>query len=179
MNAVANTRNDLFTECPQIARCGGLQRTKRLVYVVAKVLCFHKAHDFIAVALLAIRAKEDDCRRSKDPEALQKFLVLFVVGRDIGLQHDGVGQGRLHTGVRERVLLHLDAGHAPVRVEIEHGCLARRRRGLDFTIQVRDRLDTLELEVFFLHGRQAAAEADRRERLERIGAAGQRAQEQQ
>ena len=46
-------------------------QAKCLVQMFSKICCFHIADDFIALALLAIRAEENNSRRSEDAEALQ------------------------------------------------------------------------------------------------------------
>ena len=137
-------RNDLCTKTPFFvgallgARRSRLQRrsnswilqVKCLLQVFGEVLRFHVANDFVAVALLAIRAKEYDSWRPKDPKTLQQCLIGLIVRRNVCLQCNCVRQRLLYTGVGEGVLLHLDAGHAPVCVEIEHcGFSIGRSRG--------------------------------------------------
>ena len=57
-----------------------------------KILGIHEANHFIALDLYALVVEKDNGRWSKDPEALQEFLVLFVVGGDICLQQHAVRQ---------------------------------------------------------------------------------------
>ena len=140
---------------PIVARSGGLLHIKSLVQVVGKVHCFHVTHDLIAVALLAVLAKENNCRRSEDAKTLQQGLVGLVVCSDVGLQQHGICQCRLYFGIRKCVFLHFLAGHTPVRVEIEHGGLALAGSGCDFTIEIIDSLDALELNVLLFGDRNA------------------------
>ncbi len=148
--------------------------------MVGKVHCLHVTHDLIAVALLAIRTKENNCRRSEDAKALQQGLVGLVVCGDVRLQQHSICQRCLHAGVRERVFLHFLAGYAPVRVEIEHGGLALAGRGCDLAIEIIDGLDALELNVLLFGNCNArAAKIQARERLQRIATARERAKQQQ
>src|SRR3569832_2955880 len=75
-------------------------------------------------------SEENDRRRPDQPEAFEQRLILGVVGRDVGLQENGIGERSLHVGIGKGVALHLFAAHAPVGVKIQHRGLARGLRGL-------------------------------------------------
>ena len=123
------------------------------------------------MALLAVRAKENNRWWPKDPEALQEFLVQIIVCGNVSLQQYSVCQCRLHTRVGEGVFLHLDAGHAPVGVEVEHRSFACGSCCCNFTVEVANGFDALKLKVRFFSDHYAAAKADRGQGLQRIAAA--------
>ena len=87
--------------------------------------------------------------------------------------------------IGERVLLHFLAGHAPVRIEIEHHRPARGLCRGELALEIRDALDALESDAGVFRGRAARARrgseqaVDAGQRLQRIAATRQRADQQQ
>src|SRR3569832_760186 len=85
--------------------------------------------------LVAVMSEENDRRRPEQPEAFEQRLILGVVGRDVGLQENGIGERRLLVGIGKGVALHLFAALAPVGVKIQHRGLARGLRGLQLLFE--------------------------------------------
>src|SRR5436190_6136344 len=83
------------------------------------------ADDPQAPDLAALRIEEDDPRWAEEREALKQRLVLGGVCGHVHLQKQHAVELLLHRRLAESEVLHLLAGHAPVRIEIEHHRLAR------------------------------------------------------
>jgi len=109
---------------------------------------------------------------------LEQRLVLGIIGRHVRLQQACARELGLDAGVGEGEALHFLAGHAPVRIEVEHRRLAGRSRRGDLALEVRDRLHTDELDVRVGRGRCRAA-PQARQRLQRVAAPGERTDQQQ
>ena len=115
-----------------------------------EVLRLHISDHFITISLQPVFAEEDDRWRPEDTESFQECLVFLIVGSDIRLQQYRAGQCCLHPCVGECVMLHLQAGNAPVGIEIEHGCLPLTGCLRERLIKVVDGLDSAKLESTML-----------------------------
>ena len=62
---------------------GHCRRAERFINVLGKCLCLHIADDFVAVALLAIRAEEYNRGRTEYAEAIEASTVMLIPGDEI------------------------------------------------------------------------------------------------
>src|SRR5437763_16772810 len=94
---------------------------KRLQETVGRLV----ADDAQSGNLASLRVEENHARRAEQREALEERAVSFARGGDIRLQQEHWLERSAHARIGERELLHLLAGDAPVRIEVEHDRAAR------------------------------------------------------